>query len=360
MEGRKTTVRVGRATKKPNRILADDAYWNVPFLKRYLNRCDEIAVHEPLKAYAMAAPIVDLADTRISIRGRPGAYKSAVERRSYRVHARIVRAQAAKSVGECGEAEELYEAAFELAKKKIDTSVQARLHTRYAWLLFAQSNAEAVTHAQQAIELDSDKITLGAALIARGAVAHKFEEKGGGLEYLASALALTKAERTTKRGRRVFYAALHALAKDLSECQPWPEAQQRAYVLLGEVKSYLAGRPKSVAKMQVYWQMGRIACNLGYDKHGPRLMQKARQGFKDLGEPFEFALISLDLAGICLESLEFESYDELLADTYKFLESCGDARLLEALSFWSRGVRVSKAELVKTRRAIEELRGGGR
>ena len=357
MEGRKTTVRIARAIKKPDRILADDAYWNVPFLERYLMRCDEVGVHEPKTAYEMSAPVVDLADTRISILGRPGAYKSAVERRSYRVQARIVRAQAAKGVGECGEAEDLYAAAFRLAEEEIGTSVRTRLHTRYAWLLFMQSNPEAVEHAQKAIELKSDKVTLAAALLARAASAHKFENKTR-LDDLASALALTKTERTSKRGRRVFYAALHALAKILSDSNPLPDTQAKAYVLLGEVKSYLAGRPKSVAKMQVYWQMGRIAWNLGYDKHGPRLMRKARQGFRELGEPFELAMISLDLAGLYLESGELEEYAELVADTYEFLESFGDAKLLKALSSWSRGLRTTKAELAKTRQVIEELKDG--
>ncbi len=125
MKGCKTTVRVGRATQKPNRILADDAYWNVPFLDRYLNRCDEVAVHEPEKAYAMAQPVVELADTRITIRERPGAYRSAVERRTYRVHARMVQASCAKDTGRYAEAETLYIAAFHLARREID-----RFHTR--------------------------------------------------------------------------------------------------------------------------------------------------------------------------------------------------------------------------------------
>ncbi len=68
-----------------------------------------------------------------------------------------------------------------------------------------------------------------------------------GLAYFARAAALAKAERTTQRGRRVFYAALHGLAKVLSERHPLPDTQREAYVRLEEVKSYLAGRPKSVA-----------------------------------------------------------------------------------------------------------------
>ncbi len=358
MRGRKTTVRVGRATQKPNRILADDAYWNLPFLERYLERCDEIGVHEPQKAYEMTEPVVALADTRITIRGRPGAYRSAAERRSYRVQARIVRAQAAKSVGEFAEAVDLFAGAFELATKEIDTSVKARLHTRYAWMLFTQNNAEALGEAQKAIELDSDKVTLAAALIIRGAAAFNFEGKTG-IEYLAQAVALTKAERTTKRGRRVFYAALQGLAKVLSECQPRSSTQRRAYLLLEDVKSYLAGRPKSVAKMQVYWQMGRIAWNLGYARHGPRLIRKARQGFRDLGEPFEYALSSLELAGLHLQDDEFAEYDAVAADTYAFLESFEDPKLLEAMSAWSRGVRLSKDELANLRRTILKLKDEG-
>ncbi len=260
MTDRKTTVRVGRASQKPSRILAGDAYWNVPFLERYLNRCDDIAFDEPTKAYEMAKPVVDLADTRITIRGRPGAYKSAVERRSYRVTARVVLASITKAVGRFGEAEVLYSAAFALAEREIDTNVRARLHSRYAWLLYAQGNADAVEEADTAIDLEPGTITLAGALIIRGAAAFKFEERREtGLEYFARAAALAKTGRTTRRGRRVFCAALHGLAKVLSDCQPLPDVQREAYFLLQNVKSYLAGRPKSVAKMVVYWQLGRAA-----------------------------------------------------------------------------------------------------
>ncbi len=359
MKGRTTTVRVGRATKKPDRILADDAYWNVPFLERYLNRCDEFTVHEPAKAYAMATPVVELADTRITIRERPGAYRSAVERRTYRVHARMVRGTAAKAVGALGEAETLYSAAFVLAEEGIDTDIKARLHTRYGWLLLVQGNAGAVREAETAIGLKPDTISLAAAYIMRGAAAYRFEERASGLEHFARAAALAKAARTTPRGRRVFYAALHGLAKVLSECQPTLAASQKAYSLLAEVRAYLAGRPKSAAKMKVYWQMGRIAWNLGYDRHGPRLIQKARQGFRDLGEPFEFALCSLDLAGFYLYGQEIEAYEELAVDTRTYLESLEDAKLLEALSVLSRDVPVSPDEIRATRRAVEALRDGG-
>ncbi len=358
MKGRKTTVRVGRATQKPHRILADDAYWNVPFLERYLDRCDEVTVHEPAKAYAMAKPVVELADTRITIRERPGAYRSAIEQRTYRVQARMVRGTTAKNVGALGEAETLYAAAFELAEKGVDTNTRARLHTRYGWLLFVQGNAEAVSQAETAIGLQPDTITLAAAYIMRGAAAYRFEERASGLEHFAQAAALAKSARTTKRGRRVFYAALHGLAKALSESQPTLAASQKAYSLLDEVRAYLAGRPKSAAKMKVYWQMGRIAWNLGYDRHGPRLIQKARRGFRDLGEPFEFALCSLDLAGFYLYGHEIGAYEALAADTRTYLESLEDEKLLEALSVLSRDVPVTPEELRTTRRAVELLHDG--
>ncbi len=360
MKGRKTTVRVGRATQRPDRILADDAYWNVPFLERYLNRCDEVAVHEPAKAYAMAEPVVALADTRITIRERPGAYRNAVEQRTYRVHARMVQASCAKDTGRYAEAETLYIAAFHLASGEIDASIRARLRTSYAWLLVVQGDPAAITEADRALALDVDAVTLASALIVRGAATFHFDDtRKSGLEYFAQAAALAKTERTTKRGQRVFYAALHGLAKVLSDCHPSLSTLRKSYLLLEEVKSYLAGRPRSSAKMQVYRQMGRIACHLGYDRHGPRLIQKARKGFRDLGDPFEFALCSLDLAACLLQSLDLEGYDELVADTHAYLESLDNAELLEALAAWPREVRVSLDELQAARVAIERARDGG-
>ncbi len=356
MKGRKTTVRIGRATKKPDRILADDAYWNVPFLDRFLRRCDEVAIDEPQKAYAMAGPVVELADTRITILERPGAYLSAVERRSYRVHARAVLASCARRVGELDESETLYAAAFEVAKKPIHSDAKASLHSRHGWLLHDQGKRAAIDEADTAIELASSKITLAAALILRGAAAFRFEPNKTGLEHLAKAVNLAKTERASKRGARVFYAALHGVAKVLTERNPAVGAQADAYALLEQVRGYLAGRPKSVAKMQVYWQMGRISFNLGNNRYGPRLLKRARKGLLELGEKFEYTLVSLDLASFYLQDHEFANYDALVADTYEVLDAWNNPKLLKAISSWSRTVRISPAILRKTRQAVEQLR----
>ena len=359
MKGRKTTVRIGRATKKPDRVLADDAYWNVPFLDRFLRRCDEVAIDEPQKAYAMAAPVVELADTRITVLERPGAYLSAVERRSYRVHARAVLASCARRVGELNESENLYAAAFEIAKKPIHSDAKASLHFRHGWLLHDQGMRAAIDEADTAIELASNPITRAAALLLRGATAFRFEPNETGLEQLARAANLAKTERASKRGARVFYAALLGVAKILSECNPAVGAQAEAYALLEQVRGYLAGRPKSVAKMQVYWQMGRISFNLGNNRHGPRLLKRASKGLLELGEKFEYTLVSLDLASFYLQNHEFATYDALVADTYEVLDTWNNPKLLEATSSWSRTVRVSPASLRKTRQAVEQLGMGG-
>ncbi len=359
LSGRKTTVRIGRTTKKPDRILADDAYWNVPFLDRFLNRCDEVAMDEPQKAYRMAAPVVELADTRITILERPGAYVSAVERRSYRVHARAVLASCARRVGALDEAEALYAAAFKLAKKPIHDDAKASLHCRHGWLFHDQGKRAAIDEADTAIDLASDKITLAAALLLRGAAAFKFESNKTGLQHLAKAANLAKTERASKRGYRVFYAALHGLAKVLSECSPTVAAQADAYSLLEQVRGYLAGRPKSVAKMQVYWQMGRISFNLGNNRHGPRLLRRARKGLLELGAKLEYALISVDLAGCYLLNNESTKYDDLVAKTYEVLGAWNNPKLLEAISSWSRAVPISPATLLEVRQAVERLMTGG-
>ena len=140
---------------------------------------------------------------------------------------------------------------------------------------------------------------------------------------------------------------------------PSPDTLRQAYVLLDEVRGYLAGRPKSVAKMEVYWQMGRIAWRLGYDRHGPRLILKAREGFRQLGEPFEFAMASLHATGIALECGELDEYDALVRDTYAELERFQDPTLLEAFAAWSLEARLSRAQLEASHKALKALRDGG-
>ncbi len=118
-------------------------------------------------------------------------------------------------------------------------------------------------------------------------------------------------------------------------------------------------KPKRILADDAYWNVPFLDRYLGYDKHGPRLIRKAREGFRALGEPFEFALSSLDLAGFYLRDRELDEYEALAADTLAFLESFGDTKLLEALSALSRDVPVSAGELRTTRRAVEDLGDGG-
>ncbi len=88
--------------------------------------------------------------------------------------------------------------------------------------------------------------------------------------------------------------------------------------------------------MQILWQQGRIAWNLGLSRHGPRLLVKARKGLAALGGWVEFALISLDLAGFYLEHGETEAYDTLVADTLSALKQHKDPQLHTALASWTR------------------------
>ncbi len=338
--------------RNPKRILADDAYWNVAFLRRYLMRCDEVAVHEPRRAYEISQPVIELAEHRIGVGGRPGSYCNEIESRSCRVEARAIRAVCARRVGKLDEAEGLYLDAFRLATEPISTDTRAKLHTRYGWLLFVQGHAGAIEQAAEAASLASHQPThLAAALVLRGAAVYRFENQAG-VEYFAQALSLSKGDRATKYGRRVFYAALHGLAKVLGDCHSSLQAQYDAYLLLQEVKSYLGNRPKSVAKMQVYWQLGRIAWNLGYNRHGPRLLRKSRKGFAELGEPFELALSSLDLAGFYLHNGEFAEYEALVQETLTLMERFDEPQLKDALTKWPQTLR-SPAQLQPLRAAAQ-------
>ncbi len=359
---RRTTLLVGRAVKRPHRILADDSYWNVPFLQRFLDRIDDEAVHRPGPALEMAQPMITLADQRIGVRGRDGSYSSQEEKRSFQVRARFVTASVARRVGEFERASQLYATAYSLAEIGIDSPTLTELHCRYGWLLFIRNDPDAVKKAQAALDrcggsTQIEMLLRAEALVLRGAAKHTMLETGDGFVDLAEAVRLVVDKRKSRRGRRVLIAALHGLGKILSESSASMIAQERAYRHLERAKSLMGRQPKSIAKMQVNWHMGKIAFNLGLTKQGERLVRKARNGLRDLEEFQEYTLASLDLAGMYLLFEDRAAYALLVEETKCYLERISpNQELWEILGTWRSRFPQTPEEIRTARKQISMMR----
>ncbi len=121
----------------------------------------------------------------------------------------MITASCARKVGRLSEAEILYKESFQLAKQGIHDDTHADLHTRYGWLLLTRKDASASSFADRAIALAPGAVIQGAAYHLHGIVAVEINHTSG-LEDFARAMCLTRNQRRSKYGRRVFYAALKA------------------------------------------------------------------------------------------------------------------------------------------------------
>ena len=81
------------------------------------------------------------------------------------------------------------------------------------------------------------------------------------------------------------------------------------------------------------------------DQHAERLFRRARQGFLELGAPFELALVGLDLSELLKREGRWSELEDLAAETFE--SDCllsADTESIAALSLWMDAVRAKKLD----------------
>ena len=137
-----------------------------------------------------------------------------------------------------------------------------------------------------------DQHLAGRALISKGVSAGLAFKSEEAMNLLARGLCLTDPSRDPK----VTLVAVHGLLWFLVDCGRVAEVKE----LLPRVRALYEVYAERLFKLRALWLEGRVAAGLGENPHAERAFLCARQAFLDAEQPYDTALVSLDLAAVWL------------------------------------------------------------
>lgn len=316
------------------KILGHDRFWTLSFLRLYLEECDARVADYPGEGYLLGQHAPELA-RRIPVDRGEDSYDDEAAQRSWQVEALAVFGSTCRASSRFTEAEYAYRRAFELSELEVHDRSRAELLMRFAVFKATIEEVDVVPLVKEAKRLFEDSRFLvgqADALVILG-ILPTFRGAPAGISDLVRALCL--ADGKTRRGARTYAAALQNLSMAVSDQGVSFSEQETAYVLIQEVKRLLRRSPRSVRKMRVFWVEGLLLLNLGSQALAESRLSKARKGLELLRDPFEFALVSLDLSFVQYrDGRRANALDILCATQDQVRKWTSDVRLLEALKQW--------------------------
>ena len=327
-------------------ILENRRYWDLTFLRIYLDYCDSVLFDNPKEGLELAEVAPQLALLIPTKSLEEWKYVGKAEKQPYRellVRSFAVLGGAYRAVARFAEAEASYRSAARHADRgPISPIVRANLEKRLAKLRAAQGReSESVRLLDGAIASYrefGDQITYADALVTKGCVLvdlHRFSEA---VPYLSQALVLAKGKRrTSKMAERIVTSATHNLAAAVVEnCTP--ENLSAALPLVIEAKRYQGRCRNSIAKEKLTWVEARIHARFGCGRTAERRLLSARKKLFELGAPFEGALVGMELSLLYLRWHEWPKLEAMALGTFeefKVLSSHKEATA--SLRLWVEG-----------------------
>ena len=323
-----------------DRLLEQPRYWDETFLDLYLDHCDEVLFRDPRKGLKLAELAPDLAEKVPKRRDR----QSRLVRRELRVRSNAVHGGALRATGRLDEADEAYQAALRICGNgDVSALEEANLHHRLAVLRTTQRRfAESFELCQDAIETHRDfghDGFLGEALVILGVAYNESGRFEDAIPCFGEALQLTK-----NKTSRTYHAAIHNLALALTGTKDRASLKS-ALRYIREAKRRLRDHRRSLPKHKLTWIEGKLHVKIVLDLHAERLFRRARQGFLELGAPFELALVGLDLSLLLKREGRWPELEDLAAETFgRFRLLSADTESIAALSLWMDAVRAKKLD----------------
>ncbi len=327
-------------TSEVEDLLDHRRYRDETFLGLYLDHCDEVLFHDPRKGLRLAEVAPKLAEKVPERDDR----LSRIARRELRVRANAVYGGALRLGGRVNEAEAAYQIALQISEKGETSALEkANLHHRLARLRTTQRRFdEAVELCRGAINVHRSfghDEYLGQALVILGVAYHdscRFEEA---IPCFGEALQLTKNKRS-----RTYHAAIHDLALAFTQTRDRASLKS-ALRHIREAKRRLRDHRRSLPKHKLTWIEGKLHAEILLDRHAERLFWRARQGFLELGAPFELALVGLDLSELMRREGRWSDLEDLAAETFgRFRLLSADTESIAALSLWMDAVRAKRLD----------------
>lgn len=127
---------------------------------------------------------------------------------------------------------------------------------------------------------------------------------------------------------------------------------EEARVMLPEIRDLAREYGNRLDRLRLRWAEGLLFIRLGQVEMAEELLRQAREGFIVAGIGYNVALISLDIAALCLESGRTAEVRELARDTYRLFTSRGVHR--EALASWNLFRQAAERDAV-TVRLLDEV-----
>lgn len=127
---------------------------------------------------------------------------------------------------------------------------------------------------------------------------------------------------------------------------------EEARALLPEVRELARAHGSRLDRLRLRWAEGLLYTRLGQVEIAEELLKQVREGFIIAGIGYNAALVSLDIAALCLKSGRLTEVRELARETYPLFTSRGVHR--EALTAWNLFRQAAEQDAV-TVRLLEEV-----
>ncbi len=351
----------------PTALLEQRKYWDLTFLRLYLDHCDTLLFDNP-KAGLQAAVVAPKLALLIPER-RPYEWKeftSESEKQQHRellAKSQAVLGGAYRATARFEEADEAYaEVARICSTGPVCPTIRANLDKRLAKLRSAQRRfGEALNLIDSSIEIykDTDTVYHADAILTKGYILFELGRFSESVPLFAEALFLAgDHRRVSSVAARTVYCAVHNLAETTARiCSVDDIIVARRYV--NQAKRFLSKKRASINKHKLSWIEGRIDGRLGSARAAERRFLGAIEPLLKLGAVFEAALVALDLSVIYFDHREWDQLKELAAATFeRFRELSSDREAIAALRLWMDGAREStltRAKILGTKDTIASL-----
>jgi hypothetical protein len=239
---------------------------------------------------------------------------------SLAVWALAVHGSGLRATGSPAEAGRVFAAAFDKADacqksgKGVFGWTRAELERRFAHHLLHENDRRALDHVNSALAGFAEHPDQQAECFNLRGVGRAFLDDDGSGAILDFGMALSLADPgRSERSVWMMQAALHNLALQLVKGGPCSlESLSQARRLLLTSRGWL-GKGMDARKLRSLWVEGLLVYRIGWNRHGERLLERARAGFLKLGRPEEHAVATLDLAVMLFEDGEAQRAADLLA-----------------------------------------------
>ncbi len=316
-------------------VIQRPKYWSPAFCWLYFERVDKLIREAPEDGLVAAEVCPELV--------------CLIEKESRASQDRLqLRASAILGTGhwataDLDRAEEMYRVAFGLIRKSesILQSDAANVLCRFSYVLCCQNRCEsAIRVAGQSVDIyreapaDIRRRHLAEALAARGYAHHAHGQLAPAMRGWAEAVACVD----EKPAYRTFCTVVHNLALGMQSCIPASDLSTVERYVTQACRSF-SKKLLSVSKLKVCWLRGMIQMRFGSTRRGEATHRKVIDGFLQLGEIVDVALVNVTLGRQLFQEGRRAELERLAVDTGALCEGLRDQDAVSrAVLIWTEEV----------------------